>query len=161
MILPQSLVDRGFELLDVTKQCDLIDYLFIMKCCFKKYVDECYGGWFDDDQIGRNTVWFDRFMAHSCFKKVVLRDKTVGFFAFDEKENCIDGVSIQILEEAQGQGIGSFYLRHIVALANEKGVTACLTVFKSNPAQELYKRFGFEVCGEIEAKYSMEYRCRK
>jgi len=158
MILPQDLADKGFALFDVTKQADLIDYLFIKKCCYKNYVDEYYGGWFDDAAIKRSLEEFEKAMMQSCFKKIVLRNRTVGFFAFDEKENCIDGVSIQILEEAQGQGIGSFYLSHIVALANERNVPAFLQVFKANPAQKLYKRFGFEMRGETEPHYLMEYR---
>jgi len=60
-------------------------------------------------------------------------------------------------EKAQGKGIGSFYLEHITSIANSKNIPIFLQVFKSNPAQNLYKRYGFKTYDESLSHYLMKY----
>lgn len=82
---------------------------------------------------------------------------TVGFFAYNELEDKIDDISIQIIEKAQNKGVGSFYLRHITSLSKRTNKPIMLKVFKSNPAGNLYKRFGFEKYMETASHYFMRY----
>ena len=58
MIIPQNLIDKGFSFTEVSEK-DLSDYLAIKKICYKKYVDEYFGGWIDDVQVEMNTNAFN------------------------------------------------------------------------------------------------------
>ncbi|MCL2446955.1 MAG: GNAT family N-acetyltransferase [Oscillospiraceae bacterium] len=156
MIIPQKLKDKGFSLSEVSES-DLSDYLTIKKICYTKYVDEYYGGWVDDVQIEMNTNVFNKLSGKSNFSKILLHGEVVGFFSFDDLEAEISGITIQMIEKAQNMGIGSFYLHHITALANQNNKPIFLKVFKSNPAQYLYQRFGFMSYEETDTHFLMRY----
>jgi len=96
-------------------------------------------------------------MKQSTFKKILLNDEIIGFFGFDELSDKIRGTSIQMIEKARNMGIGSFFLNHITSLSKMDNKPVYLKVFKSNPAQNLYKRFGFAVFDETASHYLMRY----
>lgn len=156
MILTKELINQGFSLQKVTID-DLDIYIDAKRTCYKKYVDEYYGGWVDDIQIKMNTDIFNDMLKETCFQKILLNNAVAGFFAYHEQEDKIDGISIQMIEAAQHKGIGSFYLKHITSLSRKSNKPMFLKVFKSNPAQKLYMRFGFEIYGENETHYLMKY----
>jgi Acetyltransferases len=156
MRLTIELINKGFSLKNVDID-DLADYLDVKRMCYKKYVDEYYGGWDENLQIKMNTDAFHNAMKESCFKKLLLNSVPAGFFAYDEQEDKIDGISIQMMEMAQNKGIGSFYLRHVTSISKESNKPVFLKVFKSNPAQNLYKRFGFQVYDETSTHFLMCY----
>ena len=156
MILSQELTNKGFSLSEVS-DTDLADYLLVKKVCYEKYVDEYYGGWIDDVQIEMNTKIFNKTKSQYNFYKILLHNETVGFFAFGELDDRIGGISIQIIDKAQNMGIGSFYLNKIISLSKKSGKPIFLKVFKSNPAQNLYKRFGFKTYDETPSHYLMRY----
>lgn len=156
MILTVELINKGFKLQDVSIN-DLNNYIDIKRVCYKKYVDEYYGGWNDDIQIKMNRDAFDDMMKETCFKKLLLNNLPVGFFAYNELDDKIDGISIQMVELSQHKGIGSFYLKYITLLSQNENKPIFLKVFKTNPAQNLYRRFGFHKYGETETHYLMMY----
>lgn len=156
MHLTAELIKQGFSLQDVSID-DLGNYIGIKKVCFKKYVDEYYGGWIEDIQIKMNTDAFNDMMKETSFQKLLLNHITVGFFAYDELDDKIEGISIQMLEVAQRRGVGSFYLEYITSLSKKVSKPIFLKVFKSNPAQNLYKRFGFDKYSETESHYLLMY----
>ena len=156
MILSCDLINKGFSLSKVNNS-DLLDYLLVKKKCYKKYVDEYFGGWIDDVQIEKNTTVFNNMNNQSCFQKILFNNETVGFLAYDEQEDKIDGISIQIIEKAQNKGVGSFYLNHITLLSKKNKNPIFLKVFKSNPAKNLYERFGFIIYDETFSHYLMKY----
>jgi len=156
MTLKQDLINKGFSITDVDKS-DFDIYFLINRACYEKYVDEFFGGWVDDFQIKMNTDAFIKALNQSTFKKILLNNEAVGFFAFDELHDRIDGISIQMLGKAQNMGIGSFYLNHIVSLSEKDKKPISLRVFKSNPAQNLYKKFGFKIYDETHSHYLMRY----
>ena len=154
MVLSAELAGLGFALRDVSAS-DFGDYLDIKKICYEKYVDEYFGGWVNDIQIKMNTDAFNSMMKETCFRKILLDSETAGFFAYDEQDGKIDGVSIEMIEKARNKGMGSFYMRHIIELSEKSGKPVFLKVFKSNPAQNLYKRFGFRVYDETASHFLM------
>lgn len=156
MELTLELIDKGFSLSDVDSS-DFTVYYNISKKCYEKYVNEYFGTWVEEIQIKMNQESFQNEMKQSCFQKILLNHATVGFCAFDVKDDQIDGIMIQMLECAQNQGFGSFFLNHIVSLANRQNKPAFLRVFMSNPAQNLYKRFGFAVYDKTRSHYLMKY----
>ena len=152
MKLSAQLQAQGFALADVREE-DYDDYYRVKEACYRVYVDEYFGGWVEEVQRGMNATQFAQARQCSCFQKILLRGKTVGFFAFDEREDRIDGITIQMLEQARNHGLGSWYLEQITA----RGKPIELKVFKSNPAQQLYARFGFVTYEETDTHYLM--RC--
>jgi len=96
MKLSQNLIDKGFHLSAVNPS-DLDDYISVKKHCYEKYVDEYYGGWVDDVQVGMNTSAFNQTMAQTCFQKIMFNDRIVGFWGYDELDDIIDGITIQMI----------------------------------------------------------------
>ena len=156
MDLPFELINKGFSLCDV-ESSDFTTYYTISRMCYEKYVDEYFGAWVEETQIKMNQESFNNEMKETCFKKVLRNDSIVGFLAFDVQDDKIDGIMIQMLESAQNKGLSSFYLNHITSLANHQNKPAFLQVFMSNPAQNLYKRFGFTVYDKTISHYLMKY----
>lgn len=156
MELTSDLKNKGLSLCDI-ELSDFETYYNVSKMCYEKYVVEFFGGWIEENQIKMNKDAFIHEMKETCFKKLLLNGSTVGFLAFDVLEDRIDGVMIQMLAEVQNKGIGSFYLRHIVSLSNQQNKPIFLRVFMSNPAQNLYMRFGFEVYDKTISHYLMRY----
>ena len=156
MTLPKRLTDMGFSMAEVD-ECDLDIYYAVSRTCYEKYVDEYFGGWVDDIQRKMNRDAFDKERSQSFFRKLLIHGEVVGFFAFDELHDKIEGVTIQMIEKAQNKGVGSFCLQHIVSLSEENHKPIFLRVFMTNPAQNLYKTFGFEVYDQTYSHYLMRY----
>jgi len=156
MILQKNLADKGFAISSVDKS-DFDVYFEISRACYEKYVNEYFDGWVDEFQLTMNTDAFNKEMGQSTFMKLLLNDEIVGFFAFDELGDKIDGVMIQMIETAREKGFGSFYLNHITSIANNTNKSIFLQVFKSNPAKNLYERFGFTIYDESISHYQMRY----
>jgi len=137
---------------------DLTAWIDTKKACYKEYVDQYYGGWVDEIQAELNTATFKKAMQMSYFRKITIGGETVGFQGYDELPDSIAGITIHMYEPARNHGIGSGFLRKVIALSQSTGKPAHLKVFKTNPAQRLYRRFGFAVYDETESHYLMEYR---
>jgi len=156
MILSKNLTNKRFTIAKATS-LDLKDYISVKKHCYEKYVDEYYGGWVDDVQIEMNSNTFHEMMGATCFEKVMLNGKTVGFWGFDELDDAIDKITVQVISDVQGQGLGACYLEQLVVLSVETNKPILLQVFKSNPARYLYEKFGFVVYDETASHYLMKY----
>jgi ribosomal protein S18 acetylase RimI-like enzyme len=156
ILLSQHLTDKGFSVADV-EESDFPAYYAVKKACYKKYVDEYYGGWVDDVQKELQIREFNNSLSTSSFIKISLNNEIVGFFAYNELDGEISGITIQMTKEAQGNGVGSFYLEHITSMSNKNRKPIFLKVFKSNPAKNLYERFGFETYDETATHYLMSY----
>lgn len=156
MVLTDEMIHRGFSLEDVKNE-DLEDYISIKRDCFKKYVDQYYGGWLDDIQTVISTDSFKRLLDSACFKKILSDGTTAGFFSYEEQAGKIDRISIQITEPARNKGMGSFCLDHITSLSRQTKKPAFLITYKSNPVQSLLIRFGFKVYDESRTHYLMSF----
>lgn len=154
MELTEKLIMQEFTIHDVILD-DLKVYIDVKKECYKKYVDEYYGGWIDQVQIDLNTKAFKELMKQTCFKKILLNNLPVGFFAYDVKKDKINGISIQMIQSAQNKGMGSSYLNYIISVSKKMKKPIFLKVFKSNPAQFLYVSFGFEIYDKSRTHYFM------
>lgn len=156
MQLTAELTDQGFTLQDVNIN-DLDAYLDVKRACYRKYVDEYYGGWIEDVQISMNSDMFNRAMGSTCFQKILHGGIPAGFLSYHEHEDKIGGISIQMMEAARNKGIGSLFLKHITDLSQKTGKPVFLKVFKSNPARNLYGRFGFKTYDETRTHFLMRY----
>ena len=159
MELPQHIKNLGFVLAD-TNPDDVNDYARVNKLCYKRYVDEYidfFGSWNDEVVVDI----FNNKMKLTCFAKLIQNAEIVGFLNYDIKEDRIDNISIIITENAQNNGIGSSFLSFLIDKSTDLGKQVYLEVVKSNPAQNLYKRFGFEVYSEKDVFYQLKYTPHK
>lgn len=81
----------------------------------------------------------------------------LGFISLSVDQRALFIRELQMVESARGRGVGGLVLEWAHALAVQRGLPLVrLTVFKSNPAQRLYRRHGFEQVGEDECFLRME-----
>jgi len=154
-MLSQEIIEKGFCLVDVD-MFDLNDYIHIKRLCLKKYIDEnpkFFGEWNDKNV----TIDFNEKINQTLFQKLLLHNEAVGFLSYDITMDKISGISINLIEKVQNNGIGSLYLTHIIHLSQTYAIPIFLYVMKTNPAQYLYERFGFKMDSDTEPLCLMVY----
>jgi len=147
--------NMGFRLVDTT-EADVDDYIRVKRITYKKYIDEhreFFGEWSDEMEF---HAFFIR-RKQTFFKKLLLHNEIVGFMGYDLKEGKIADVSIHIVEKAQNKGIGTCFILNLIELSKGFRKPILIEVAKSNPAQNLYRRLGFEVYKEKDAFYFLKY----
>lgn len=88
---------------------------------------------------------------------IVENDTVLGFCSLSQDRQALYIRELHLLEKARGQGIGTQVLEQLAGWAAERRLPLMrLTVFKSNPAQALYRRQGFEAVGEDECFVRMQ-----
>ena len=131
------------------------DYEFVYgvkKNAYKKYVEECWGAWIEEDQ--RN--YFEKFMAAVKNNAYIIMDgdNRIGFYNGEILENGNYEIgNICIIPEYQGKGIGTEILKSVINEYSDKNIE--IQYFKQNPVGNLYKKLGFEPNGETEFHYQM------
>jgi aminoglycoside 6'-N-acetyltransferase len=156
LLAPPALTEKGISFFAV-EEADFPAYLRIKRECFLGYVERYYGGWEEQMQHRMNREIFEKCRRQSCFEKVLLYGETAGFLSFDEQQEKIDGITLQLSEKIRNGGIGSFFLQELTVLADKTGKPAFLRVFRSNPARRLYQRFGFQESGGDDIHCRMAY----
>ena len=132
-----------------------IDYDFVYdvkKNAYKKYVEECWGEWNDEDQKNH----FQRFInvVKNNAYIIMIGDKKIGFYNGEILENGNYEVgNICIIPEYQGKGIGTKVLKDKLDENKDKDIE--IQYFKQNPVGKLYERLGFVPNGETEFHYQM------
>lgn len=151
MKLTQELINKDFSLVDASR-ADIDDFFIIERATHKKYIDEhvsFFGGW-------NETILADAFKAKlelTFFKKLLLHGDTVGFLNYNVKPDKINDVSIRVIDKAQNQGIGTWFLSNLIALSDEAQKPLFIEAIKTNPAQKLYIRMGLEIYEEKDVFY--------
>lgn len=131
------------------------DYEFVYevkKDAYKKYVEECWGSWIEEDQ----RKYFDSFINNVRDNAFIIMsgDTKIGFYNGEILENGNYEVgNICIIPEYQGKGIGTKILKD--KLEEYKNYDIELQYFKQNPVGNLYKRLGFIPNKEKEFHYTM------
>jgi len=155
MVLPSNLTQQGFSIKNVNID-DLPSYTQVITTCYKKYVDEnreSYGKWNDENIVNE----FNDKIERTFFRKLSLYREPVGFLAYDINDDKIDEVSVNFIEKARNNGIGSLFIKRVTALAEEQGKPVFLTVMVANPAVHLYMRLGFRHHKDLPGFYQMIY----
>ena len=131
------------------------DYEFVYevkKNVYKKYVEECWGAWIEEDQ----RTYFEKFI--SAVKDnayiIVNRNKKIGFYNGEilDSGNYEIG-NICIIPEYQGKGIGTKILKEKLEENKDRDIE--IQYFKQNPVGSLYERLGFVKSGETQFHYQM------
>lgn len=88
---------------------------------------------------------------------IVDDDQVLGFCSLSQDRHALYIRELHLVESARGRGVGSQVLGQLASWAVERRLPSVrLTVFKSNPAQALYRRQGFEAVGEDECFVRMQ-----
>ena len=131
------------------------DYQFVYdlkKDAYKQYVELNYGPWNDEQQI----EMFDEFLkARKDYIQIIMIDNNkIGFVdGKDISETEYEQGNICISKPFQGKGIGTDFLTNLFTSHPNQNIS--LRVFKQNPAQNLYKRLGFEIVCETKTHFNM------
>lgn len=131
------------------------DYDFVYevkKNAYKKYVEECWGTWNEEDQ----RTYFEKFITTVRNNAYIIMDGNtkIGFYNGEVLDNGNYEVgNICIIPEYQGKGIGSKILKDILDENKDKDIE--IQYFKQNPVGKLYERLGFVPSGETEFHYQM------
>ena len=82
----------------------------------------------------------------------------VGRLWVDRSPDGLRILDISVRPEAQGRGIGSWCLRHVLDQATAMACDVSLSVASSNRARRLYERLGFTVTAERPPCLEMAWR---
>ena len=85
-------------------------------------------------------------------------DRSIGRIFLSWLEGVMILVDIALLPEYRGRGIGGALIKELLGEAERTGKTVQLHVLKSNRAQNLYRRFGFEVVEDAGSHWKMHWR---
>ncbi|WP_224770999.1 GNAT family N-acetyltransferase [Pseudomonas sp. FEN] len=89
-------------------------------------------------------------------------EQVLGFVSFSRDARALYIRELQLVESGRGQGLGSWLIGRALEIAVREGRQELrLTVFKSNPAQRLYRRQGLVVVGEDECFLRMSLAALK
>lgn len=84
-------------------------------------------------------------------------EERVGFCSLSQDSRALYIRELHISEAARGRGIGTWVLRELDTWAEQRHLPLLrLTVFKSNPARDLYRREGFVEQGADECFVRMQ-----
>ncbi|MDR9861526.1 GNAT family N-acetyltransferase [Pseudomonas baetica] len=88
---------------------------------------------------------------------IVRSDVAIGFFSLSKDLRALYIRELQVAPAFQGQGGGSWAIDQVIAMSHRYRRPALrLTVFKNNPAKNLYLRKGMRVQGEDECFLRMQ-----
>lgn len=124
----------------------------VKKNAYKKYVEECFSKWDDDEQ----RKYYENFINQVSYDTwiIQLNGVDIGFYnGMELDDGSYEIGNICIIPEYQGRGIGTSVLKDIIKLHKDKDLY--IQYFKSNPVGKLYERLGFIPDGETEYYYKM------
>jgi GNAT superfamily N-acetyltransferase len=107
-------------------------------------------GWSRSDDCGFLALDCEKPIGAAWLRGLWKENKGYGYFDDQTPE-----LSMALLPEYRGQGIGSKLLAQIVELAQNRYPALSLSVSVKNPARRLYERFGFLVVKQIEGSLIM------
>lgn len=81
----------------------------------------------------------------------------LGYVSLSRDARALYIRELHVVEAYRGQGIGSWVIDQVLAIAcRERRPALRLTVFENNPAQALYRRKGLQVVGKDECFLRMQ-----
>ncbi|MFY0729947.1 GNAT family N-acetyltransferase [Pseudomonas sp. NFX15] len=111
--------------------------------------------------IQHDLLWqdgaFDVAWAGRDNRVIVCGEDRTGFVSLSRDASALYIREIHIVEAYRGQGVGSWVIDQVLAIARlEWRLALRLTVFENNPARQLYQRKGLEVVGQDECFLRMQ-----
>jgi ribosomal protein S18 acetylase RimI-like enzyme len=98
-------------------------------------------GWGRDDDIGYLAADVDSLLVGAAWLRLLTgADRGYGYV-----DDATPELSVAIVPDCRGQGIGTRLLAALLDAAGERYTAVSLSVQADNPALRLYRRLGFEV----------------
>lgn len=121
----------------------------------RAYVEQTWGPWNEEEQRQRHAQTFHP--GEQDF--IVEAGEVQGLRALRWRANDLFLARLYLRPQAQGRGLGSAVLTHLLAQAHAIGRGVELQVLKVNTgAQRFYARHGFERVGERDGYWLMRSR---
>ncbi|MDM0039655.1 GNAT family N-acetyltransferase [Variovorax sp. J22G21] len=131
------------------------DYLFdLCQMTMRGYVEQVWGVW-NEPAVRKHLAERAR---EGAFFMLYVDGARVGAVEFEHHGTHYQIEDLYVEPQSQGQGIGTFVVKHIIAMATEKNIPVRLRVLTPNPARRLYERLGFEVTRSTPERHFMERR---
>jgi GNAT superfamily N-acetyltransferase len=121
------------------------------RTCMREYVVQTWGKWDEADQ--RKRFEDATPVQEHCILEV--EGTPAGCFWTIRRPAELVLSRLYVLPAFQNRGIGTQFLRELLAEADQAGVPVRLGVLRVNPARRLYARHGFVVVGEDEVRFMM------
>lgn len=127
------------------RECTLNDLDFILKLKelgMKWYIEKIYG-W--DASVQKQKTLKELQNNLGNMKIIVVEGKDAGVTTFIEADDYFQvGLTI-ILPQYQNKGLATSIIREYIIIAKRKEKRIIIKTYKENPAQNLYKRLGFNI----------------
>jgi ribosomal protein S18 acetylase RimI-like enzyme len=108
-------------------------------------------------QFNAQHRYYTQTFAQADYQIILLAGQPIGRLYIDRRPDEIRLIDIALLPEYRGQGIGSFFLHHVLAEARRSGRPVRIHVEQFNPALRLYMRLGFRKMGDAGIYFLMEW----
>lgn len=120
--------------------------------------DEFQKNAFLNIQFNAQQNWYQTAYPHAEWRIILLDGKTIGRIIVARSANSAILVDISLLPDHCGQGFGTRLLHELLEQCQQDGLSLRLQVLRTNPAQRLYERLGFQRTGEDQIYLQMEWR---
>jgi GNAT superfamily N-acetyltransferase len=120
---------------------------------YRDVVVRQWGKW--DEEL--QDSFFDRNWGDARFDVIMVDGVACGYTSVEDRADAVHLVELVLCPEHQSRGIGSTFLRSVVARAENEGKPARLrTCIENHRAQVFYRRHGFREIGRDETHLIME-----
>jgi ribosomal protein S18 acetylase RimI-like enzyme len=109
-------------------------------------------------QFKAQQRWYETAYPQAEQRIVMIEDRPIGRTIVHRGADAVVLVDISLLPESRGQGWGTQILRELFEQCRRDAVPLRLQVLRTNPAQRLYARLGFQRTGEDPLYLQMEWR---
>jgi len=137
------------------RKATISDFGFIFRVyrtTMKEYIEQI---WEWDD--GAQRQHYEQSFSADDYKIIQLDNDDIGVVSMLPMDEYDFLARIEIMPDYQNQGIGTAIMQSLIEHAKETKHPIMLRVFKINPAQNLYKRLGFQTMRQDDIHYDMFY----
>ena len=114
--------------------------------------------WFVLMQFNAQHAWYQEHYVGATFDVILIDGVPAGRLYVHRREKEIRLVDISFLPEFRNRGLGTSFLRDLLAEAEAAGKPLTIHVEKFNPAMRLYQRLGFTSIDETGPYDLMEWK---
>ncbi len=110
-------------------------------------------GWGQADDVGLLALDGDKPVGAAWLRLLTGENRGFGYV-----DDTTPELSIAVLPEYRGRGIGSDLLTRLLEAARSRFAAVCLSVSPDNPARQWYERLGFQVVNDEPPSVTMVRR---